>query len=206
MENKRFIIGLGGPTGGGKTAAGKILEKHGFLEIDTDAVSHRILDEKKNLILAEFSCEAGEKGLPLLDEQGNLLRKNLGKLLFSDSSLLKRHESIIYPELKKIIEGKILENRNRNIVVNGAVLYKIPEILSLCTFVLYIYSPFFIRLVRLIRRDKIPFPQLIERMKAQKNLFAKYSEQYADIVKVINRGTLENLEKNLLTVLARYGL
>ena len=118
----------------------------------------------------------------------------------------KIFDAIIYPELKKIIEGKILENRNRNIVVNGAVLYKIPEILSLCTFVLYIYSPFFTRLVRLIKRDKIPFPQLIERMKAQKNLFAKYSEQYADIVKVKNRGTLENLEKNLLTVLARYGL
>lgn len=206
MEKERFVIGLGGPTGGGKTAAGKILAKHGFLEIDTDAVSHRILDEKKDLVVAEFSGAAEKKGLPLLDGEGNILRKNLGKLLFSDSSLLKRHESLIYPELKKYIEKEIHENSNRNIVVNGAVLYKIPEILSLCDFVLYIYSPFFTRLARLARRDRIPFYQLVKRMKAQKNLFAKYSEQYADIVKVKNRGTLENLEKNLLAVLARYGL
>lgn len=206
MKKERFIIGLGGPTGGGKTAAGKILEKHGFMEIDTDAVSHRILEEKKDLVVAEFSGAAGEKGLALLDEQGNLLRKNLGKLLFGDSFLLKRHESIIYPELKKYIEKETLENSTRNIVVNGAVLYKIPEILSLCDFVLYIYSPFFSRLIRLARRDKIPFSQVVKRMKAQKNLFAKYSEQYADIVKVKNRGTLENLEKKLLAVLARYGL
>lgn len=205
-EKKRFIIGIAGPSGSGKSAASGILENYGFLEIDTDSLSHRILDEKKEDIVRAFSQKAGEIGLPLLDGKGNLLRKNLGILLFGNDVLLKRHEEIIYPELKKKIDTIIRENPEKHILINGAVLYKVPEILLLCRPVLYITAPLPFRVVRLLNRDKISFPRLLKRIKAQKNLFAKYSGECADIIKVNNRGNLKKLEKKLLDVLARYGL
>ena len=70
-----------------------MLEKCGWLHIDADVLAHFAIDNCKEEILATFSSYAKEKNINLLNEDGYINRKELGKLLFSDPSLLQKQEN-----------------------------------------------------------------------------------------------------------------
>ena len=89
MEN---LICITGPMAAGKNELSLMLEKCGWLHIDADVLAHFAIDNCKEEILATFSSYAKEKNINLLNEDGYINRKELGKLLFSDPSLLQKQE------------------------------------------------------------------------------------------------------------------
>jgi dephospho-CoA kinase len=56
------------------------------------------------------------------------------------------------------------------------VLYKTPELLALCDKVFFVTAPFFKRLVRARRRDRLPLSQILKRFNAQHNLLKEYQK------------------------------
>ena len=188
-----MILCVTGPMAAGKNAASSILEKKGFACVDADLLVHQAVENAKEEILASFASLADEKGLPLLTENGHINRRNLGALIFQSPELIKKQEDIVYPILNGLFEDFMEENKGKNLVINATVLYKVPLIKKVDS-VLFIDAPLLQRLFRAKKRDGMSLKLILQRFKAQRNLFAKYKKSVADTVRVGNTGSLKKLE------------
>ena len=120
-----MIIGLTGPVGAGKNAAAKILRRRGAYIIDVDQVAHTLY-EPQSEVWREMVKALGSK---ILKRGGEINRKKLGEIVFSDKKRLQQLNSIVHPRLKdeivKIVESRTLNVEHRIIVINAAVLKEI---------------------------------------------------------------------------------
>ena len=196
-----MIFCVTGPMAAGKNAASDILEKMNFACVDADVLTHEAIEIQKKKILEAFSSKAEELKIDLLDAEGKINRRNLGKLLFTDSKLIKQQEEIVYPEVNRLFDAFILQNPGKNIVINATLLYKVPLINRVDT-VIFIDCPVLKRYFRARKRDKLPSKQIWQRFKSQRNLFAKYKNSVADTRRVWNTGSRRSLEKKLQLILS----
>lgn len=125
------VLGVCGGIGSGKSAACKILvsELNCLAHIDSDSIAHTVYEPNSpaaNEIVHEFGSD-----LQLMS--GEIDRKKLGAIVFSDSNAMKRLERIVWPHVKTKIVERIdsiktafftsKENNTRPIiVVEAAVL------------------------------------------------------------------------------------
>lgn len=202
------LIGLAGQSCAGKNLVAEFLKEKGYAIIDADTVAHTVLQEQSEAIIARFSPYAEKRGLRLRQPDGILDRKSLSVLLFSDPLLLAEHEAFILPKIeariRSLIQQSVAVQPSRPIVLNAPTLHKTtltPE----CSFILYIKAPFFIRLLRGRKRDGIPFHRLFARFLHQRNFFAQYLSQNADIVSVMNARSVHSLRKKIEQVLREKG-
>ena len=202
------LIGLAGQSCAGKNIVADFLEEKGYAVIDADKVAHAVLQEQSEAVIARFSPHAETRGLQLRGANGLLDRSTLSVLLFSEPALLAEHESFILPKIEErirsLIKTALSEEPDRPVVLNAPTLHKI-SLTSECSFILYIKAPFFIRLIRGKKRDTIPLCRLIARFVQQKDFFAQYLSQNADIVSVVNARSVQSLRKKIERVLREKG-
>jgi len=191
-----MILCVTGPMAAGKNAAGDILAKKGFAGVDADELAHTAVENSKEKILSAFEPLAQKKNITLIITNGTLNRRALGKLIFSDQTLVARQESIVFPEINRLFDAFIEQHKQCDIAINATVLYKVP-LMAKVDAVLYIDAPALQRYLRARRRDKIPSKQIWQRFSQQRYLFAKYKNCNADIVRVWNTGTRFSLEKKI---------
>ena len=202
------LIGLAGQSCAGKNIVADFLEEKGYAVIDADKVAHAVLQEQSEAVIARFSPHAETRGLQLRGANGLLDRSTLSVLLFSEPALLAEHESFILPKIEErirsLIKTALSEEPDRPVVLNAPTLHK-TSLTSECSFILYIKAPFFIRLIRGKKRDTIPLCRLIARFVQQKDFFAQYLSQNADIVSVVNARSVQSLRKKIERVLREKG-
>ena len=164
-----------GPMASGKNFICSQLEQQGWVSVDADILVHDAIELVKDKILAKFVPFAEREHIKLTNEDGTINRRALGRLLFSFPELLQIQESIVYP----IIIQQILEfiNEHEKTIINATLLYKTPQLLVYCDKVIYVTSPFFKRLIRARRRDKLPISQILKRFHAQRNLLQEYQKK-----------------------------
>ena len=169
------VIAVVGPMASGKNYICSQMEKDGWVSVDADILVHQAIEQVKDKILAKFLPFAEQEHIKLTNPDGSINRRALGRLLFSFPELLQIQESIVYP----IIIQEILEfiNNHEKTIINATVLYKTPQLLAYCDKVIYVSAPFFKRLARALRRDKLPLFQLLRRVQAQKNLLSEYQKK-----------------------------
>ena len=116
LKNKStsYIIGITGSFGTGKSLVGEILEELGVTVIDTDEIVRNILKIKNN-VTQKIQDEFGESVVNIKTDE-YIDRKALAKLVFNDDSKRKKLESIIHPEVNKILDSFILQNKDKNII------------------------------------------------------------------------------------------
>jgi dephospho-CoA kinase len=99
------VIGLTGGIATGKNSVARFFQEKGALVIDAD-------------LLAPEAVEPGSRGLAevvaafgsdVLTPEGQLDRKCLGGLVFSDSARRSRLEGILHPEIKRRAEKRIAD-------------------------------------------------------------------------------------------------
>lgn len=188
----------------GKNLVSSILEKKGFVSSDADLLGHEAVDECSGKIVETFGNLAKERGVELLGDDGKIRRRNLGAILFSDPNLIKKQEEIVYPAIQKKIDDFLSINKGRDVVLNATLLYKLPVIKSV-DLVIFVDSPMPLRFLRARKRDGMKSSQILDRFRAQKNLFAKYEATDADILRVWNIGSERGLEKRIGQILQRAG-
>ena len=202
------LIGLAGQSCAGKNIVADFLEEKGYAVIDADKVAHAVLQEQSEAVIARFSPHAETRGLQLRGANGLLDRSTLSVLLFSEPALLAEHESFILPKIEErirsLIKTALSEEPDRPVVLNAPTLHK-TSLTSECSFILYIKAPFFIRLIRGKKRDTIPLCRLIARFVQQKDFFAQYLSQNADIVSVVNARSVQSLRKKIERALREKG-
>ena len=73
----------------GKSVMERVLDKHGFVVLDSDLMAHDVLMDKPDVAKAFSDYD--------VFEYGRLSREKLGKLVFNDSELKQKLEGIVHP-------------------------------------------------------------------------------------------------------------
>jgi len=119
------IIGLTGPIAAGKDQVARRLKRLGAVVINVDQLAHTLYKAQSPVWMGLFR----EFGSKILRRGGEINRKKLADIVFSDENELKRLNSIIHPALKeaviKEIRAKSAEHSAQMIVINAAVLKEI---------------------------------------------------------------------------------
>ncbi len=111
---KSYLIAITGNFGTGKSTVGEILRSEGFLVIDTDEIVREILS-KKNLITQKLINIFGEN-IKSADENYLIDKRALAKIVFNDKEKRELLESIIHPEVEKVLNKIFKESENEKIV------------------------------------------------------------------------------------------
>ncbi|MCI6179568.1 MAG: dephospho-CoA kinase [Treponema porcinum] len=193
-----MILCVTGPMAAGKNAVCRILEERGFIALDADRQVHGAIEKAAPEIIKTFSNEAKAQNITLTDENGRINRRELGRLLFTSKELLSKQESIVYPviieETKRFIQKQQELKSDADIILNATVLYKTPELLNLCKYIIYVDAPKITRIVRALKRDRMPLRQILSRFASQKNLFSEYKKTGVPIIKITNAGSEKKLK------------
>jgi len=191
------IICVAGKMAAGKNTACKLLEKRGWVSIDADLLGQKAAAENEEKIIAAFAPYAKAKAIDITGTDGHLNRRALGTLLFSDKKLLAEHESIVYPAIEKAVRTVIEQNKSKNIVINAAVLYKIPDLMRMCSLIIFIDAPPVLRLFRARRRDKMKFAFILRRFIAQKDMLLSYKMTGIPLLRINNLSSVKKLEQKI---------
>ena len=99
-----MVICVTGPMAAGKNYVSSLIEQMSvdgkmFVSIDADIAGHDAVDGSALKIMETFGDLAEKKGIPLADENGKIIRRNLGALIFGNLELVSKQESIVYPKI-----------------------------------------------------------------------------------------------------------
>jgi dephospho-CoA kinase len=184
-----MVLGLTGKYCSGKSIAGKIFTARGWLELEVDSFGHDALSARRYDVRKAFGDE-------VVGHSGEIDRKKLGALVFSDREKLKILESIIHPEMADRCEREIAANSGRNILINAAILHHM-SLDRLCDSVLWIESGTISRFVRARKRDGLSVFQIAKRFYSQRQLDAKYWGKDVDTHIIRNSGDKAGFDKEI---------
>ncbi len=188
----KAIIGLTGGYCSGKNEAGRFIEEEGFRIIDVDKLGHKALELKATTLAETF-------GTGILDSDGRVNRKALGAIVFSDPEALKRHEAIIHPAMLRLLDEELrLGDRS---CINAALLYRFPQ-LGVCSLVLEITSPLYLRIKRGRKRDGLGPLAVLKRIASQRALWKQRPKAEPPVVFISNAGNIPMLRAEVKRALA----
>lgn len=197
ISSTRKIICVTGKMASGKNTLCSLLEQNDFLCTDADKVVHKVINDATPKILETFNEYAIQKGITLSNPDGTLNRKNLGELLFQNPTLLKKQEDIIYPLYIEETQKIISSNPSCNIILNATVLYKTPQLMNQCDFIIFVKSSAIQRFFRVCKRDNIKIKNILQRFYSQKNLYSEYKATNIPIIEIKNSSNINKLKKQV---------
>jgi dephospho-CoA kinase len=191
------IVALIGGVGSGKSAVADEFAARGAAVIDGDALGHEVLrqPEVREQIVARF-------GSTILNDKGEIDRRRLAAVVFSDPARLKQLEEIMHPLIGRRIQEEIEKARGADvplIVIDAAVLLEAgwnPGVNHL----VYIDAPEEVRWQRVQARGWTR-EQWLQREAAQLPLTQKRSK--ADHV-LNNSSTREHLRRQVDDLMRRW--
>ena len=154
-----MIIGITGGTGCGKTTLLNIIQQHGGLILDCDAIYHRLL-ATDNAMLGKISNR-----FPGVMEEGGLNRKKLGEIVFSDPGALLDLNQITHSAVKKVVMQE-LSHAPDLAAIDAIGLFE-GELAPLCDVTVAVTAPVEERVKRLVARDGITESYARSRIAAQ---------------------------------------
>ena len=185
MSNDLFknAIALTGGISTGKSTVCNLFKLHGFLTIDADKIAHRLLDENSDKIIEMFGKQ--------YVENGKVLRKELGKIIFSNEENKLKLEALLHPLIKEEIikESKIFEEQNKPYFVDIPLFFeKMHYPISKS---LVIYTPKELQIQRLMKRDNINENEA--KLKISNQMDIEEKKKLADMV-IDNSKDLKHLQ------------
>ena len=113
-----LIIGLTGNIGSGKSSVRRMLEYSGALGIDADKIAQDALKKDS----PAFPRLREMFGDGILNHEGEIDRKALGKIVFDDTARLKQLEEVVHPLVSKACEAIIAHSPLPVIVIEAIKL------------------------------------------------------------------------------------
>lgn len=183
-------IALTGGISTGKSTVCNLFKLHGFLTIDADEIAHKLLDENSHQIAIMF----GEEYV----ENGKVLRKKLGPIIFSNEENKLKLEALLHPLIKEEIieESKLYEAENKPYFIDIPLFFeKMHYPISKS---LVVYTPKDIQVQRLMARDNIDEAEALLKISNQMDIEEKKS--LATLV-IDNSKNLKNLQREVERIL-----
>lgn len=159
------LIGITGPTGAGKTTALHALASLGAAVIDADAMYHDLLSSDQGL----KEALAGRFGRDLLDGEGQIARKRLGEIVFTDHQALEDLNAITHRFILEELARRTgaARREGRSAVAVDAIRLIESGIGASCDAVVGILAPAGLRVRRIMAREGISEAYARKRVEAQ---------------------------------------
>lgn len=193
-------IGLTGNIASGKTTIENILKDHGCKVLDADDICHDAMEH--NLEIIE-KIKNAFKNLDILDENDNISRRKLGKIVFSSENHKKTLENILHPHVIKEIEGFFNKNKNDKIVIASVPLLFEIGIEEMFDVIIFVSAQNDIRLKRLMKRNNLSEDEAMARIFAQDTEDDKIKK--SDFV-IYNNGDTDELYNSTISVMEKLKL
>ncbi len=186
------VIGLCGNIASGKSLAAAIMSEWGAKVIDTDKISREVVEVGQpayNDIVEAFGSE-------FLKEDGNIDRRKLASLVFSDEKSRQLLNQITHPRIREQAQNRIEEAMKRG---TNIVILEVPLLIE-AGFDDLVDQIWLVRankqriFQRLRKRDQLTIKAASARLAAQ--MSSKEQAAYADVI-IENNGNIEQLRRQL---------
>lgn len=173
------VIGLTGGTGSGKSVVSKSLAEAGTVIVDADKIAHEII-LKGNPAYQEI---IEYYGTGILDEDGNIIRKKLGEIVFHDEEKLAFLNRCTHKYICAEVDSQIAAAKaagTATAIVLDAPLLLEAGLEQVCDVVWVVYADPEVRAQRVMARDGVTYELAKARIANQKS-WEEY-KQAADTV------------------------
>lgn len=172
-----FVLGITGGIASGKSTVVNIFRDKDFPIVDGDVIARKVVEPGTSGLEA-LRQTFGEE---ILQSNGELDRKKLGKLIFSDAAKRERLNRTLDPFIRKEIERQTMEAKEQSglVIVDIPLLYE-GHYEKMMDAVAVVYVTAEIQLKRLIARNDLSQEEAQNRIDSQLSLDIK--KEKADIV------------------------
>ncbi len=181
-----MIVGITGNYCSGKNLACRVFEQAGFHVIDVDSVGHEALAVKSREIAEVFGKD--------VIRNGEIDRKKLGAIIFSDVKQKEVLERIVHPWMIRKVRERVCACKN--CVINAALLVEMC-LFPMCDYVIAVDTKWDIAVKRAMKREGLSIDEARMRLRAQKPLKGKL--HFVDII-IDNSKTIPEFESRVREV------
>lgn len=186
------VVGLTGGIGSGKSEVSRILRELGAPVIDADALTHQCQERGEDVWRAVWR----RYGWGILSQDGELLRRKLGHVIFRDAAEREALNQIVHPAVRQKIRDRLndLTSLGHRVVVLDIPLLLEGDWREGVDEIWVVYSDPDQQLARVMQRDHLGPAEAQRRIAAQIPLADKI--RYADHV-IDNQGSLSSLREQV---------
>ncbi len=194
------IIGLTGMSGAGKTTACEAFAGCGVDIINCDMVA-RVVVEKGKPALKELAAYFGDE---IILPDGNLDRKKIGNLIFSDEAARLAFNDIIYPFISYemiICAVKYIKDGSEYVLLDAPTLFESGTD-TFCDIIVSVVAEQEDSIRRIMERDNLSREEAENRLSSQHS--ADFYREKSDFC-VVNNGTMEELKEKIKNIFSLIG-
>jgi dephospho-CoA kinase len=184
-----YIIGLTGNIATGKSTVGRMLAHLGARYIDADEIAHEVIGSDG----AAYKEVVAAFGAGILDANGEIDRRRLGSVVFSDATRLRLLEEIVHPAVLARI-SQLLATASESVVVLDAIKLLESSLSGICDAVWVVTCRKEQQLDRLLRTRGLTAEEALLRINAQQPQEEK--ARRADVV-IDNGASLANTRRQV---------
>lgn len=190
-----LIIGLTGGIVGGKSTVALMFRDLGAKIVDVDKLGHSVILPHRpawEKIIRLF-------GKDILRNDLTIERKKLGKIVFTNPTLLKKLNKITHPEIIKLIKREINLAKNKTnsqekiLIIDAALIYE-AKIDKLMDKIIVVYINKDEQVKRLVKRNNLSKEETLQRIKSQ--MLMKEKVKIADYV-IDNSNSLDKTKEQV---------
>jgi len=196
MNNSKFIVGLTGGIGSGKSEVSRRFARLGILVVDADQIAREVV-EPGEPALAEICAHFDTQ---LLNDRGELKRAQLRDIIFSNPEEKAWLESCLHPRINQRVRARLSEASSPYAILESPLLLETTQH-QLVNRVLVIDTSEASQLERASRRDQKSRAQIQAIMATQ----ISRAERLAKAQDVIhNNGDLSELDTQVAQLHQQY--
>lgn len=192
----KFILGLTGGIGSGKSAASQWFEQHGIVVVDADIVAREIVEVGQPALL-QIQQAFGDW---VLQKDGTLNRRALREHIFQSNDARRILESITHPAIRQSIIQQLQDAQSPYVILVSPLLFETNQH-ELTDHTLLIDASIELQIQRASQRDGQNIEQIHRIIAAQ--MPREQKQQLADDI-VLNDGHLEHLYAHLQPLHEQY--
>ena len=156
-----FKLGITGGIGSGKTSVCRVFDVLGIPVFSADRVASELMEKDKEIIRKINSAVGMD-----LYSKGSLDRMQLARIIFNDSKLLLKINSVVHPAVFEAFEKWVVSQTAPYVIMEAAILIESGAV-KYVDRVATVVAPVEQRVERVIQRNKLSRDQVMERMRNQ---------------------------------------
>lgn len=158
----KYVIGLTGNIGTGKSVVRRMLEHLGAYGIDADALGHRAIARGA----PGYQAVVSSFGRFVVGPDGEINRARLGRIVFGDPEAMSLLEQIVHPLVEQAIDLMVMRATQPVVVIEAIKLIE-ANLHRMCDSLWVTYAPPEVQLTRLVQQRKMNEVEARQRIGAQ---------------------------------------